>query len=56
MKLIIFITCSLKNSQNFFTQSVPLYASCLFSMFLNKDVVDIEKPDVVCSPSFDVDE
>ena len=31
LKLIIFIVCSLKNSQNFFMQSLPLYTSCLFS-------------------------
>ena len=45
LKLIIFIACSLKDSQHFFIQLLPLYASCLFSMFLNEDIVDIEKPD-----------
>ena len=37
--------CSLKYSQNFFIQSLPLYMSCLFSMFLNDDIIDIEKFD-----------
>ena len=33
-------------------QSLPLYISCLFSMFFNDDIVDIEKPDGICSPTF----
>ena len=37
-------------------QSLPLYISSLFSMFLNDDIVDIEKPDGICSPTFAVDE
>ena len=37
-------------------QSLPLYTSCLFSIFLNDDIVDIEKPDGICSPTFGVDE
>ena len=45
LKLVIFNACFLKDSQNFFIQSLPLYTSCLFSMLLNKDIVDIEKPD-----------
>ena len=49
LKLIIFIACSLKYSQNFFMQSLPLYALCLFSLLLNDDVVDIEKPEVILS-------
>ena len=48
--------CSLKDSQNFFKQSLPLYASYLFFMLLSDDIVDIEKPDVICAPSFVVDE
>ena len=56
LKLIIFIACSLKDSQNFFMQSSSLYTSCLFSMLLNKDIVDIEKPDGICSLTFVVDE
>ena len=36
---------SLKNSQNLFIQSLPLDTSCLFSMPLNDDIVDIKKPD-----------
>ena len=36
-------------------QSLPLFTSCLFSMFLNEDIVDIEKPDEICSLTFIVD-
>ena len=43
LKLIIFI------------QSLPLHKSCLFFMFLNEDIVDIEKPDGICSLAFAVD-
>ena len=46
--------CSLKDSQNFFMQSLPLYTSCLFSMLLNDDTVDIEKPDGICLHTFHV--
>ena len=37
-------------------QSLPLYTSCLFSVVLNDDIVDIEKPDGTCSLTFVVDE
>ena len=37
-------------------QSLPLYTSCLFSMLLNDDIVDIEKPDGLCSLIFVVNE
>ena len=50
------MVCSLKNSQNFLRQSLPLYTSCLFSMLLNQDIVDIEKSDGICSITFVVDE
>ena len=50
------IACSLKDSQNYFIQSLPLYASCIFPMPLNDDVVDIEKPDGIYLPTFVVDE
>ena len=43
LKLIIFIVCSLINS-------------CLFSMLLKEDIVDIEKPDGICLLTFVVDE
>ena len=56
LELIIFITCSLKDSQNFFIQSLPLYTSFLFSVLLNDDIVDIKKPDGTCSPTFVVNE
>ena len=55
LKLVIFIECSLKDSQNFFTQYLPLYTPCLFSMLLNKDIVDIENADGICSLTFVVD-
>ena len=37
-------------------QSLPLYTPCLFSMLLNDDIVDIEKPDLICLLTFAVDE
>ena len=46
---ITFIAFSLKDSQKIFIQYLPLYTPCLFSMFLNDDVVDIEKSDEICS-------
>ena len=55
-KLIIFIVCSLKDSQIFFIQYLPLYTSCLFSMFLNHDLADIKKHNGICSPTFVVNE
>ena len=33
-------------------QSLPLYTSCLHSMILNYDILDIEKPDGICSLTF----
>ena len=38
LKLITFIACSLKDSQNLFVQFLALYASCLLSMLLNDDI------------------
>ena len=55
LKLIVFIERSLENSQNFFMQSLPLYTSCLFSMLLNEDILEIEKPDGILSFTFVVD-
>ena len=37
-------------------QSLPFYALCLFYMYLNDDVVEIEKSDGICSPNYVVDE
>ena len=36
-------------------QSLPLYTLFLFSILLNDDVVDIEKPDRMSSPTFILD-
>ena len=44
LKKIIFMKCSLKDSQNLFKQYLPLYTSC-FSVLLNEDIVHTEKPD-----------
>ena len=54
-KSVMSIACSLMDSQKFFIQSLPLYISCLFSMFLNDDIEDIVKPDEICSLTFVVD-
>ena len=56
LKSIISIACFLKDSQNLFMKTLPLYTSCLFSMLLNDDIVDIEKPDGICSLTFVVNE
>ena len=48
LKLNIFIACSLNNTQDVFIQVLPLYVSCLFSMLVNEDIVDIEKPNRMC--------
>ena len=53
---LLLLFCFLKNSQNFVMKSLPLYISCLFSMLLKEDIVDIEKPDGICSLTFDADE
>ena len=37
-------------------QSSPLDTSCLFSMFLNDDIADTEKPNGICLPTFVVNE
>ena len=50
------IACPIKNTQQFFIQSLPLYTSCLFSMLLNEDIVQIEKPDEICPLTFVADE
>ena len=52
----MFIAYSLKGLQNFFMKSLPLYTSCLFTMLLSDDIVDIEKPDRICSFTFVVNE
>ena len=56
LKLIIFIACPLKNPQNFSIQCLPLCKSCSFTRLLNGDIVDIEKPDEICSHTFVVNE
>ena len=48
--------CSLKYSQNFFMQFLSLHTSCSFSMLLNDDFVDTEKPDEICLLTFVVTE
>ena len=39
-----------------FFQSLPLYTLCLFSMLLNDDIVNMEKPDGIYLLTFAVDE
>ena len=50
------IACSLKDPQNLFMQSLPLYTLNLFSILSNDDIVDIEKLGEICSPTFVVGE
>ena len=56
LRLIIFIACSLKDSQKVLIQSLPLYTSCLFSMLLNDNIVQIQTPDGIFSSAFVVNE
>ena len=49
------IGCAPKDSQNFM-QSLLLYTSCLFSMLLIDDTVDIEKLDGIYLLTFVIDE
>ena len=42
----------LKDSQNFFMQSSPLYTLALISIPSNVYIVDNECPQAVCSPTF----
>ena len=56
LKLINFNACSLKDSQNFLMQSLPLYRSCFVSMLLNDDIVEIERPGRACSLAFVMNE
>ena len=37
-------------------QYLPLHTSCLFYMYLNDNIVDIGKPDGICSLTTDVDD
>ena len=37
-------------------QPLSLYTSCLFFMIVHSDIVDIEKSDRICGPTFVVDE
>ena len=52
LKSLSLIACPIKYSQNFLVQLLLKYTSCLFSIFLNDDIVDIEQPDGMCSPTF----
>ena len=56
LKTNILIVCCLKDSQHFIMQSLPQYTSCLFSVSLNDDFVDIEKPYVILSFTFVIDD
>ena len=53
--LIIFIACSLKDSQNLFINLYP-YIHHAYFLYYNDDIVDIEKPNGICSPTFVVNE
>ena len=56
LKINYFHAYSLKDSQNFFMQSLPLYMLRLFSILLNNNIVDTEKPNGICWLSYVVDE
>ena len=56
LKFIIFIDCSLKDSQKCLLQFLTLFTSCLSSKILNKVIIDIEKPDKIYLLTFVVDD
>ena len=56
LNLIISISYSLKDSQKFFMQSLPLHISCLFYLLLNDNITETGKPDRICSSTFAADE
>ena len=51
-----FVSCSLKEVQNTFTQSFPRYKVYLYSMCSNAQIFDIEYPQGICSLIFAVEE
>ena len=50
LNLIILIVCTFEDLQNFFIQPFPRYKVCLFFIWSNPQIVDIEYPQVICSP------
>ena len=51
-KLIIFIDCSVKDSENVFMHSSTLNTSCLLSIISNVHILDIVYPLIICSRTF----
>ena len=47
---------SLKDLQNFVTESLPHYRSCPFSVSLNEIIIGIETLDGICSPTLVVNQ
>ena len=56
LNLIILIACTFEDLQNFFIQSFLRYKVCLFFIWSNPQIVDIEHPQVICSPVFIVED
>ena len=56
LKLIIFVSFTFQDPQNVSMNVLPLHTSYLFSLSLNDDIVDIEKPYRVCSLTFVVED
>ena len=53
---LYFFACSFKESLNFFIQSFLWYKVCLFSIWSNRQVVDIKYAQGICSPISVVEE
>ena len=53
---IIFFACFLKEVQNLTIQLFPRYKVCLFSMWSNSQIVDIEYQQRICSSIYAVEE
>ena len=56
LNLIILIACTFEDLQKFFIQSFPRYKVCLFFIWSNPQIVDIEYLQVICSPVFIVED
>ena len=53
---ITYFHCAPSYEITTFFNAIFMYTSCLFSILLNEDIVDIEKPDRICLLSFVLDE
>ena len=53
---MIFIACSLEDSQKLSCNLYLCIRHAFYSMFINDNIIYIEKPDGICSPNFVVND